>query len=293
MRGYSCEKNIPILHHFPIKYYSPNFLEISFEYRLVAMLYPTLHLLLFTFQLAAMASSFGWTDEPITLKAVDLQISQFLEQPQASPSVQSSVFNITTKLSGCALNVRPPSTFMNCLIVIQCAFLEAVTPGEISYPESLIYQSESQYWSAQQASVSPVCRYSPTKIRHISIAVLAAQVTKCRFSVKSGGHAAFRGASNIQDGITIDLVKLNEITVSSDKLQTRVGAGNRWIDVYSKLVPEGLAVIGGRVPDIGTGGFTLGGGISFFSARYGWACDNVISYEASSPDPIFGRSNNK
>lgn len=31
--------------------------------------------------------------------------------------------------------------------------------------------------------------------------------------------------------------------------------------------------------DIGTGGLTLGGGISFFSARYGWACDNVNNYQ--------------
>jgi hypothetical protein len=284
---------IHILQHFLviIIHLSPS--GLSFEFRLIAMLYSIAQILFLAFQLAAPAFSFNWTDEPTSLKDVDLQISQFLEQPQASLSVQSSVFNNSTKLSGCALNVRPPLIFIYRLIVIQCAFLDAVTPGEISYPESPIYQSESQYWSAQQASVLPVCRYSPTKATHVSIAILAARVTECQFSVKSGGHAAFHGASNIQDGITIDLVKLNEIAISSDRLQTRVGAGNRWIDVYSKLVPEGLAVIGGRVPDIGAGGFTLGGGISFFSARYGWACDNVITYEASSPHPIPHGSNNE
>lgn len=156
-----------------------------------------------------------------------------------------------------------------------------MTPGEISYPESPVYKSESEYWSVFQASVTPTCRYSPTEASHVSIAILAARITKCQFAVKSGGHAAFRGASNIPDGITIDLIKLNEITLSSDKQQVTVGAGNRWIDIYKQLVPQGLAVIGGRVPDIGVGGYTLGGGISFFSFRYGWACDNVISYEVS------------
>ena len=34
-----------------------------------------------------------------------------------------------------------------------------------------------------------------------------------------------------------------------------------------------------KVAAIGVGGLTLGGGISFFSNQYGWACDNVASYE--------------
>lgn len=40
---------------------------------------------------------------------------------------------------------------------------------------------------------------------------------------------------------------------------TKVGAGNRWLDVYSKLDPMGLSVVGGRVAEIGVGGLTLGG----------------------------------
>jgi FAD/FMN-containing dehydrogenase len=108
---------------------------------------------------------------------------------------------------------------------------------------------------------------------------LTVQVTQCQFAVKSGGHAAFSGASNIDGGLTIDLLNLNEVVVSADQTQTAVGAGNRWVDVYSVLDARNLSVIGGRVADIGVGGLTLGGGISFFSARYGWACDNVIAYE--------------
>ena len=109
--------------------------------------------------------------------------------------------------------------------------------------------------------------------------VLTLQVTQCEFAVKSGGHAAFAGASNIENGLTIDLINLNQITVSADKTQTSIGPGNVWYDVYTKLDPMGLSVIGGRVSAIGVGGITLGGGISFFSGRYGWACDNVNTYE--------------
>lgn len=101
----------------------------------------------------------------------------------------------------------------------------------------------------------------------------------CQFAVKSGGHGAFVGASNINNGVTIDLLNMNQITISADGTQTSYGTGNRWIDVYNKVETKGLAVVGGRVADIGTGGLTLGGGISFFSGRYGFACDNVNNYE--------------
>lgn len=101
---------------------------------------------------------------------------------------------------------------------------------------------------------------------------------QCKFAVKGGGHAAFKGASNIEDGVAVDLVNLNQITVRPDQKQTSVGPGNRWMDVYSKLEPMGLTVIGGRVSDIGSG-LILGGGISFLSARVGWACDNIDNYQ--------------
>jgi FAD/FMN-containing dehydrogenase len=103
-------------------------------------------------------------------------------------------------------------------------------------------------------------------------------LTQCPFATKSGGHAAFAGASNIQGGITISLKNLNEVSVSTEYTAV-VGAGNVWKDVYTALQPTDLVVIGGRVSDIGVGGLTTGGGISFFSNIYGWACDNVASYE--------------
>lgn len=108
---------------------------------------------------------------------------------------------------------------------------------------------------------------------------MAVQVTQCQFAVKSGGHAPFFGASNIDGGIAFDLLNLNQVEVSPDQTVTAVGAGNLWVDVYSILEKSNLTVIGGREAGIGAGGLTLGGGISFFSSRYGWACDNVNAYE--------------
>jgi len=167
------------------------------------------------------------------------------------------------------------------LTSVQCAYLSDHLPIPDIQPDSetAYWKEKSFFWSAQQAAISPKCFVQPLSAEDVAAVVVLAQQTQCKFAVKSGGHAAFAGASNIQDGITIDLQYLDEITVSEDQTVTRLGPGNRWTDVYSHLVPLGLSVVGGRDSEIGVGGLTLGGGISWYSSRYGWALDGVRSYE--------------
>ena len=157
----------------------------------------------------------------------------------------------------------------------------------MSTPNTSIYQQEeSGYWSQQQADQKPTCRVTPTCAEEVSASLKVLEENQCQFAVRSGGHASFAGASNIgSGGVTIDLVGLDELTVSSDRTQTAVGAGRLWSEVYMQLDAKNLSVIGGRSGTIGVGGLTLGGGISFFSGRYGWACDNVNGYEVSAAQP--------
>lgn len=136
----------------------------------------------------------------------------------------------------------------------------------------------SGYWSTQTASVSPYCAFKPAKALDVSTVVLMSRLTQCPFAVKGGGHTGFPGASSIEDGITVSLEEMNEITLSLDKKTVEVGPGNRWGAVYSKLEEQNLAVVGGRASDVGLG-LVLGGGISHHSNIYGFACDNVESYE--------------
>ncbi|KAI5462641.1 FAD binding domain-containing protein [Mariannaea sp. PMI_226] len=135
------------------------------------------------------------------------------------------------------------------------------------------------FWAQNQAEVRPYCIFKPSKPADVSVVVLLSRLTQCPFAAKSGGHAAFAGASNIEGGITISFEKLNQIKLSSDKKIASVQPGNTWQRVYSELSKSDLSVIGGRVSHIGVGGLTTGGGISFFSNIHGLACDNVASYD--------------
>jgi len=78
--------------------------------------------------------------------------------------------------------------------------------------------------------------------------------------------------------VTIDLVKLDHVEVIDDET-ARVGPGNRWGPVYKTLESAGKMVLGGRVSEVGVGGFLLGGGIAFTSRQHGWAMDSIRSYE--------------
>lgn len=86
---------------------------------------------------------------------------------------------------------------------------------------------------------------------------------KTKFSVRSGGHSPNPGWSSVNDaGILIDLQKMNQLTVSSDKSVVSLGPGLRWGAVYDALDPYGVSVIGGRIPNVGVGGLILGGSCS-------------------------------
>ncbi|OAG13723.1 FAD-binding domain-containing protein [Alternaria alternata] len=137
----------------------------------------------------------------------------------------------------------------------------------------------AEYWSNQQLAMEPYCTFTSREALEVSTLVLISRLTQCPFAVKSGGHAAFPGASSIQGGITVDLKDFTTRRLSADKKTVAIGPGNRWIDVYHYLTPYNLTVVGGRAAHVGVGGLTLGGGISDLTNEYGLACDNVASYE--------------
>ena len=181
----------------------------------------------------------------------------------------------------------------------QCAGLSDVLSDKVSYASGAAYNSSlSSYWSAQEASLSPSCIVSPTSAEDVSTVIktlykqiLAGQ--KRVFAIRGGGHTPWAGSANIDAGVTIDMRAINSVTVSDDRSIAYVGAGAVWGDVYRKTDSLGLAVVGGRGASIGVGGLTTAGGISYFSARKGFACDNVVNYEIVLADGTRTSANEK
>ena len=77
----------------------------------------------------------------------------------------------------------------------------------------------------------------------------------------------------------VALNSLTNITIGADNATVEVEPGLRWFDVYSFLEPYGRVAIGGRLKTIGVPGLTLFGGVHYFINKYGYAMDNVVSYD--------------
>ena len=133
------------------------------------------------------------------------------------------------------------------------------------------------------AQVNPSCivqPYSATEVAKAVTALVKANKTQsCQFAVRSGGHTTWAGAANIEEGVTIDLSMMNSTTYHAETNTTTVLPGAQWGSVYKVLDPLKVAVAGGRAPSVGVGGLALGGGNSFYAARKGMVCDNVVQFE--------------
>ncbi|KAK4442555.1 putative oxidoreductase [Podospora aff. communis PSN243] len=172
------------------------------------------------------------------------------------------------------------------------ALLSALGNTKVSFPGTAAYNaSQASYFAAQQSEATPLCVVSPASTEDVVEVIKSLVGTSgslehpeqravCRFAVRSGGHSSVPGAVNSDGGVTVDLRALNGVEFAGeDKDVVKIGVGARWGAVYRYLEEFGLSVTGGRVSDVGVGGLTLGGGISFFSPRYGWACDSVVNFE--------------
>lgn len=168
--------------------------------------------------------------------------------------------------------------------------LSSLLGYKVSFPGSEAYDSSLlSYFSLQESQIRPLCIVSPTTTEDVSktigalssssVGTEAKDEATCQFAIRSGGHAGFAGAANAAGGVTIDLRGLDSIKVSDDRMVASIGVGAIWKDVYSKLDALNLSVAGGRAGPVGVGGLVTGGGISYFSPRYGWTCDTVLNFE--------------
>ena len=93
-------------------------------------------------------------------------------------------------------------------------------------------------------------------------------------SIRGGGHN-FAGLGVGDDGLVIDLSRMNNVRVDPKKRTVLAGGGAVLGDVDHAAHAFGLAVPAGIFSTTGIGGLTLGGGIGHLTRQ--WALPSTIS----------------
>jgi FAD/FMN-containing dehydrogenase len=95
-------------------------------------------------------------------------------------------------------------------------------------------------------------------------------------TAQPSGH----GATGDVDGvILLRTRRLDELSVNPDARTARVGAGVTWGQVQAVAGPHGLTGLPGSSPVVSVAGYTLGGGLSWFGRKHGWAADSVTAFD--------------
>jgi FAD/FMN-containing dehydrogenase len=111
---------------------------------------------------------------------------------------------------------------------------------------------------------------SPADVRR---AILTARSRGLPLAVRATGHGTH---APLDGAVLLDTSRMATVLVDGDRGVARVGPGAVWGSVAEAAAPFGLAPLSGSHPDVGVTGYTLGGGLSWLSRRYGLAADSLL-----------------
>lgn len=120
---------------------------------------------------------------------------------------------------------------------------------------------------------------TPAEVR---TAVLTAREQNLPLAVYATGHG---GAMPDADRtVVVTTSAMGGVLVDPERRVARVGPGARWSEVIEAAAPFGLAPLSGTAPSVGVIGYTLGGGMSWLSRRFGFAADSVLRADIVTAD---------
>jgi hypothetical protein len=154
--------------------------------------------------------------------------------------------------------------------------------GRIATPSDAGWDEARLAWNLA-ADLRPSAVAFVESAEDVVEAVRFAAENGLRVSGQGTGHGA-APLGSLEDAILIKTGKLRSIEVDAGRQVARVEAGALSIELGEAANAHGLVGMPGSSPDVGVVGYTLGGGLSWFARKHGFACNRLASIELVTVD---------
>ena len=155
--------------------------------------------------------------------------------------------------------------------------------GRCIRPGSPRYPAAARVYNLRYDGARPDAVIEPRDSRDVQAILRWADRNDVRVTARSGGHS-YAGYSTLDEGVVVDLRRLEGIDVDRGRRRVSIGAGAHAIAIVDALARHGGAVPLGSCPTVGLGGLALGGGYGLAGRAWGLTADNVTRITAVTPD---------
>jgi UDP-N-acetylenolpyruvoylglucosamine reductase len=169
-----------------------------------------------------------------------------------------------------------------------CADLHDLIDGDVVTPDDEGWDEARLAWNLA-VDQRPAAVALPESAADVVAVVTFAREHGLRVAPQGTGHGA-AALGSLEDTILVKMHRLRGVTIDAERRIARVEAGTIGIEVVEAAAEHGLAALAGSSPDVGVVGYTLGGGLSWLSRKYGIGANQVTAIEVVTASGVLVRT---